>query len=101
VRRVQLDWNLIRGWFLRRSREESTETMGALLQRKQQVKTTLASPRGERPAMPVAPPTRTSSASPKPAEPPPADVAQSTTERLLARKRKRGADDSPGDAREP
>lgn len=91
VRRVQLDWALIRGWFTRRSREDSTETMGALLQRKKAVKSTLdqptALPRITRPA-PTAP-------SPKAAPELPAQTSPdnlSTTERLLARKRKRQDD---------
>ena len=38
IRRVQLDWYVIRGWFgFGRHQKESTETMGALLQRKQNV----------------------------------------------------------------
>jgi hypothetical protein len=92
VRRVQLDWSLIRGWFTRGPRKESTETMGALLQRKQQMKTTLAPPRSER-SPPASPATTTpqnlSAASSEPPKPVVEDTPQSTTERLLARKRKR------------
>ncbi len=87
VRRVQLDWSLIRGWFIGRSREESTGTMGALLQRKQQVKSTFIPPRSERAAPSSVAPPPGPSAPPPPPEPP--DPAQTTTERLLARKRKR------------
>ena len=87
VRRVQLDWSLIRGWFIGRSREESTGTMGALLQRKQQVKSTFLPPRSER-AAPTAAAPPPGPAAPLPTPEPP-DPAQTTTERLLARKRKR------------
>lgn len=96
VRRVQLDWSLIRGWFTRRSREESTETMGALLQRKQQVKTTLAQPPVKPPLAPAAPlttpPPKQVAPSSKPVPPEPPKAQQSTTEQLLARKRKRTDD---------
>ena len=96
VRRIQLDWSVITGWFRRRDDTTSTETLGALLQRKAQVKETLEAPRGERPppvVMPVK--SKTPPAIPRPQAPPakpdadPTDAAQSTTERLLARKRKR------------
>ncbi len=95
VRRVQLDWSVIRGWFTRRSREESTETMGALLQRKRQVKTALTVSPAHRPLpiLPTAtapPPPSTPAAQSSPAEP--NDTPQSTTERLLARKRRRDDD---------
>ncbi|MGB8167167.1 MAG: VWA domain-containing protein [Chthoniobacteraceae bacterium] len=91
VRRVQLDWSLIRGWFTRRSHDESTETMGALLARKKHVKGTLA-PSRTAPPRPAAPavqnqPTLTA----KPSAP---GEEQTTTERLLARKRKQ-KDDRP------
>ncbi len=93
VRRVQLDWSLIRGWFSRGTKKESTETMGALLQCKQQVKNALTLPRTERPPPPSSaatpPPLKPPS---KPTKPEPDDAAQSTTERLLARKRKRKDD---------
>ena len=102
IRRVQLDWALIAGWFRRRERESSGETFGALLQRKQQVKETLEAPRGERPP-PVRLPVRTKpAANPTPGAPQAARPASgagddpkkpvSTTERLLARKRKRQED---------
>ncbi len=96
VRRVQLDWALVKGWFGFGRKRESTATMGALLERKKQVQT-VTTPQ-ERP-MPVKLPVTPAAASlqpaapPKPAVPaPPAtasDAPQSTTERLLARKRKR------------
>lgn len=104
VRRVQLDWSVIRAWFLGRRRADSTETMGALLERKQKGKTTREQPREEKPKplepaprpVPTAPPKPVSApptASPKPEVSKPEDGAQSTTERLLARKRKRQQDD--------
>ncbi|MEQ1858655.1 MAG: VWA domain-containing protein [Chthoniobacteraceae bacterium] len=95
VRRVQLDWDVILGWF-RPRRAASTDTMGALLQRKAQVKEHLDEPRAERPppivatVRPAAP--RTERPVPPPAEEPGCE-AQSTTERLLARKRKRQGDE--------
>jgi uncharacterized membrane protein len=94
LRRIQMDWATIRDFFFRRKTASSGETMGALLQRKQQVKSTLDAERAERPA-PVILPQRSVA---KPAPPAPAastpepiktDDPQSTTERLLARKRKR------------
>jgi uncharacterized membrane protein/Mg-chelatase subunit ChlD len=102
VRRIQLDWQVILGWFRPRKAAASGETMGALLQRKAQVKEQTDEQRGERPT-PVAPIIRPTAApkpypkpaprteTPKPTEPEPEvdDSAQSTTERLLARKRKR------------
>ena len=97
IRRVQLDWSVILGWFRRRDAEASGETFSSLLQRKQQVKETLDAPRGERPP-PIVLPVKTKPAPPpisKPqAAPPSASEAESgkpesTTERLLARKRKR------------
>ena len=100
IRRIQLDWTVLRDFILRRKTATSGETMGALLQRKQQVQTTLQTERAERPS-PVIVPTR---AAPKTAAPPPPakpaeptapaapDDPQSTTERLLARKRKRQDD---------
>ena len=97
VRRVQLDWSVILAWFGRGPMSNtSTETMGALLQRKQKVKETLDASRAEAPPL-ILPktqrpqPPRADISKPKPeAIPPPDDTApQSTTERLLARKHKR------------
>ena len=90
VRRVQLDWALLRDTLLRRKQESSGETMGALLQRKEKVQAALTTPREDRPRTPFGPP-------PKPEPPPTSDQrseppSQSTTERLLARKRKRQDD---------
>jgi uncharacterized membrane protein/Mg-chelatase subunit ChlD len=99
VRRVQLDWSLIRGWFsFGKKVGESTETMGALLGRKRRVQATLEQPAEPRPTTLVAP---KPSAPPKVPTTPPARPAAaadntsaplSTTERLLARKRKRDQD---------
>lgn len=104
IRRVQLDWDVILGWFRPRKADASGETMGALLQRKAQVKEQIQEQRADRPSS-VPPPIRpihTARPTPKTAPPPPqpkpsetkpadedSDSAQSTTERLLARKRKR------------
>jgi hypothetical protein len=107
VRRVQLDWMVIRGWFsFGKKSQESTETMGALLGRKKRVQATLDQPAEPRAPLPVRPAHRPMSAvPPKTAptaptqeagpQPPAADKPedqQSTTERLLARKRKRDQD---------
>ena len=102
LRRVQLDWLAIAGWFGFGKKSGSTETMGALLQRKKEAQA--AATPAERPkpiSIPTKPATIAPSASatppaatppqpqPKAEEPAPADDQQSTTERLLARKRKR------------
>lgn len=99
VRRVQLDWDVIRGWFRPRSAEGSGETIGALLQRKAQVKERFDEVHPQRPGPVIAPRTvRTPTApkaappanrAPAPAEEADANEPTSTTERLLARKRKR------------
>ncbi len=96
LRRVQLDWQVIKGWFGFGRKAGSTETMGALLQRKKEVQA--ATMPAERPK-PVILPAKAggvtrpadpdSKPQPKPDEPAAADDQQSTTERLLARKRKR------------
>jgi hypothetical protein len=99
---VQIDWDVIRGWLRRGAKEGSGETMGALLERKKRVKETLdtAKPTG-RPA-PIllskkAAPAIPKPESPKPAAPPsPTAEPASTTERLLARKRKREQDSEQG-----
>jgi len=104
VRRVQLDWMVIRGWFgFGKKAQDSTETMGALLGRKKRVQATLDQPAEPRPLPTIRPPTsappRTAPKAPpstaKPETPTKEpDEAQSTTERLLARKRKRDQDKS-------
>jgi uncharacterized membrane protein/Mg-chelatase subunit ChlD len=98
VRRVQLDWTVIRGWFgFGKKAQDSTETMGALLGRKKRVQATLEQPAEPRAAIPVRSPTNLpAKAPPAASKPTPAadDSAEplSTTERLLARKRKRDQD---------
>jgi hypothetical protein len=105
IRRIQIDWAVIRDFLFRRKTATSGETMGALLQRKKQVKSTLDAERAERPPpvilpqRPVSRPPASSSPPPTapakpvaPAEPPKPDDPQTTTERLLARKRKRQDD---------
>jgi uncharacterized membrane protein/Mg-chelatase subunit ChlD len=99
IRRVQLDWHVIKGWFGFGRKQETTQTMGALLARKQTVGTQLKS-RSEpvagttlKPSAPTYAPSRPPAGS-KPAAsktPPkgqePTDT--STTSRLLDMKRKR------------
>ncbi|MGQ0636762.1 MAG: VWA domain-containing protein [Planctomycetaceae bacterium] len=106
VRRVQLDWYVIRAWLgAGRRRGPSTKTMGALLERKQAVESQIAARRAESPlpvkeqlakrqarrmsqmgGAPAAEPAH--SAAPK--KP---DDATTTTERLLKLKRKRQQDE--------
>ena len=98
IRRIQLDWTVIRDFLFRRKTAPSGETMGALLQRKQQVQTTLQTERAERPAPVILPSRPAQKPAPpptpeKPTEPTSPDDPQSTTERLLARKRKRQDDE--------
>ena len=91
VRRLQLDWLVIREWF-GRGRKTSTETLGTLLKRKQEVRASLETDHAP------APPSSTASATPKPsrraqkrarAETTQApDEPMSTTAQLLKRKRK-------------
>jgi len=102
IRRIQLDWDVILGWFRPRKAIASGETMGALLQRKAQVKEQIDEQRGERPPPirpPVVPRPPKPSAPPRQQEAKPAEedpnLPQSTTERLLARKRKRNQDSEP------
>ena len=102
VRRVQLDWALIRGWIHPGRKAESTETLGALLKRKETVDGTLAgAPEAVRRRPAVEAPRRTAPTAAAPAKPqPPASApeaatpASSTTERLLAAKRRRKQEDS-------
>lgn len=106
VRRVQLDWYLIRDWLgFGKPRSESTQTMGALLERKQAVDTQIAARKAESP-LPVqvakpqaARPANVAAKAPiapaqqqqKPASAP-EEEAKTTTERLLKLKRKRQQD---------
>lgn len=104
LRRVQLDWSTIKSWVGLDRRQTSTVTMGTLLQRKAAVATELRTRREERPyqpsgngaAMPRPAGKAVAASKPPPREsgPPPAtdgggDKPTSTTERLLALKRKR------------
>lgn len=94
IRRVQLDWSVIRGWF-RAAAADSGETMGALLQRKKEVKEILAVRRSDMPHVIRPDPAPRKSVPEKPAPPSdstksaPTAEPESTTGRLLARKRKR------------
>jgi uncharacterized membrane protein len=90
VRRVQLDWSVIRGWFGAGRKSESTETLGALLRLKEKVRETAGA------GLKAAPPPSAARPEPKPAPKsvapetaPGQEPSLSTTERLLARKRKR------------
>lgn len=107
VRRVQLDWYVIKGWLgIGQKRGASTQTMGALLERKQAVGSQIEARRTETPL-----PTETlrrlakpqargdsSQARPAPNAPPAAakpagdEKPTTTTERLLKLKRKRQQD---------
>jgi hypothetical protein len=95
LRRVQLDWQVIKGWFGFGKKSGSTETMGALLQRKKEVQAAITPAERPKPVIlatkPGAPPPTISApkTEPKPAGADESDIPQSTTERLLARKRKR------------
>ncbi len=102
IRRVQLDWTLIRGWLGLGRTSESTTTMGTLLERKQAVESTLSKGRQERPLppsvqstpRPVRPATRPGATSKpdtssRPPQPETAEPADTTTSRLLELKRKR------------
>jgi uncharacterized membrane protein len=92
VRRVQLDWALIRGWLsLGRAPAASTETMSALLRRKRAIQ--FGPPEQERPGEPEAPaarPTRAAGTRPRaePSEEAAEQERRSTTERLLDMKKK-------------
>jgi Ca-activated chloride channel homolog len=105
VRRVQLDWGVVRGWFGGSRKTESTETLGALLRLKEKVRETTDSarkggpvklpPSSPRPAAPGASAPKTAPSEPTPEQ----EEAQSTTERLLARKRKRQQEDKSDDTK--
>ena len=106
IRRVQLDPSVLFGWIRGGRRQPSTATMGALLARKQTVEVRLEkgpaqAPRPIAGSSPSSTPTtsRRPTRQPGPASPPasPGDTidSQSTTERLLALKRKRQQDDDP------
>ncbi|MEO6785834.1 MAG: glutamine amidotransferase, partial [Chthoniobacteraceae bacterium] len=101
LRRVQLDWRVITGWFGFGKKSASTETMGALLQRKKDAQAAITSAERPRPVVlptkltttATTPPAAAPEPQPKSDETPTADELQSTTERLLARKKKRQQDD--------
>lgn len=120
IRRVQLDWYVIKGWFgFGKEQKQSTATMGALLQRKQDVvddldarrggsteqtgQSTLAQLQKQRqqkgPATTPKPPGAKDSGNQQSAPPPPQTPPdnQSTTGRLLDMKRKRNSEDKDND----
>ena len=95
VRRVQIDWSVVRTWF-RRDKGDSTETLAALRKRKAATGETLKSARTELPPVPVTPaPHRPAAPKPKPppapapAAPPTGDEAKGTLGKLLAAKKSR------------
>ncbi|MSR56107.1 MAG: VWA domain-containing protein [Planctomycetaceae bacterium] len=107
VRRVQLDWSVIRGWFgLGRRSGPSSQTMGALLERKQAVDSQIEARRAETPMVSRLPtikradpgrvakptPPGVAAGAPTQGKAPQADPT-TTTERLLKLKRKRQQDD--------
>lgn len=104
IRRVQLDWSVIRGWFRRDKKMESTETLGALLKLKEKVRQTTDAERRGPVSFPTGStrPAQTSAAKPKPAATeaaPEPEESTTTTERLLAMKRKRQQDDKSDDTK--
>jgi uncharacterized membrane protein len=92
MRRIQLDWRVLRGWFVRERKTESTPTLGALLQLKEKVRQTTEAGRKSTPVSSPAAPARPA-LKPEPTAKPAAEsepeAPASTTERLLAMKRKR------------
>jgi hypothetical protein len=108
VRRIQLDWYVIKGWMgIGQKRGASTQTMGALLERKQAVESQLEARRSETPlptetlrrlarpqtkggTSPTRPPPTGGPGGPP--KPPPSGDKTTTTERLLNLKRKRQQD---------
>lgn len=111
VRRIQIDWMLIRSWFIfRRKKGPATETLGSLLERKQAVGERLESRKGEPPARsqsggvfgqsplptkgtaPPAKPKEPGAGTPPPAPPP----GNSTTSKLLEMKKRRQQGDEGG-----
>ncbi|QDV16128.1 von Willebrand factor type A domain protein [Gimesia panareensis] len=116
IRRIQIDWYVIKGWFgIGKEQKQSTETMGTLLQRKQVVADDLDARRAEtterstqstiaqlqeqrqqrRPGSttesPGKPETKKKESGPPP--PPAPTDKTSTTGRLLDMKRKRNSED--------
>ena len=102
VRRLQIDWYVIKGWLtLGRQRGPSTQTMGALLERKKAVGQVFDARRGEPLARAPAAgrpksPAKSSDRPPEkePPEPPPEQPGSTTTtSRLLEMKRRRRQSD--------
>jgi Ca-activated chloride channel homolog len=97
IRRVQLDWHVIRGWLGLDRRAEQSATMGALLERKQSLDSQLKQPAiRPRPTSVAVPPYETRSVSERSRSRPPVKSAekpeaddQSTTSRLLEMKKRR------------
>ncbi len=106
MRRIQIDFGAILSWLgLTKKRGVTTQTMGALLERKQQVGSQLAARRGEstlpssmasgdskKPTRKPTPGTQTPATSPAQPTSAPSRDANSTTGRLLELKRKRQQD---------
>jgi hypothetical protein len=102
IRRVQLDWSVIRGWFVRDRSGERTATMGALLERKQSLDSQLKGP-ADRPRPTVQPGRSYETAGQaerlREKAPPPMKLSpdqteeQSTTSRLLELKKRRQQED--------
>ena len=105
VRRVQLDWSVIRGWFLRGKKSESTATLSALLKVKEKVRESTDA--GRKPMVIISSPVSPRSA-PLPAPDKKSAVAEaapepetpaSTTGRLLALKRQREQGEKSDDSK--
>jgi hypothetical protein len=106
VRRVQLDWQLIKSWLGLGHKRGSTQTMGALLERKQAIDSQIEAKRAELPLttetlrrlakpqsrMGTAPTTRSPPNAPPAVQKTQEDDKATTTERLLKLKRKRQTD---------
>jgi uncharacterized membrane protein len=93
VRRVQIDWSVVAGWFRWKKTAQPDATLGALLERKKQIKFAGPEDGTRRPPPPSAPrPVAPPSGPPPPPAPsakPPAKPAEdSTTGRLLAAKKR-------------
>ena len=92
IRRVQIDWHLVRSWLrFGRGKRATEKTLGALLSRKKAIEFPAAEKRPEQPLGPpepaeplLLPPEALPPTEPAPEEPEPT----STTERLLAMKKK-------------
>jgi len=114
VRRVQLDWSVVRGWFGAGKKAESTETLGALLKLKEKVRLTTdaerkpsgagfqpaLSPTGSEPLVTSRQDARSTSKSVATKPAPEQESPASTTERLLAMKRKRQQGDKNNDTKQ-